>query len=589
MQQLTNQEKQEELVKKKQEIVAKIQEMPKETDIRRQRIKQLAELTGYAESTLYRFVKQAQQGQRLKRKMRKDTGKTRISVTRKWDKHMKPLLPDMQRQRVGENLTDHIRSLWASGVPGYVTAQRMAQMWLFEETKRLLDITIDDAVLKDLCQVPRSRVEHERKFTMVHIHDKDKKLFHDKFTPNIKRNRDDLVPMQIVCGDVHPIDIGINRDNGTRAYPKAIAWQDMATNRLWVTIKLCQENESVTQGDIAQSYASMVQAWGIPLTLYLDNGKEYGGESIHQSINNLSQLVQKQLNMHMDMPEQITAIPYESQSKPIEGIFSILEQKYFSAIEGHVGGNRMDKKTQNMGKEPKPFPGTLADFHTAIDTALATYHVMPQKGNLAGDSPNTIYQKFIDKGWKTYTVDPQQLLFAFSQRGETRIVGTGTNGAGCITLKKERYYSDRLLEYTGLRLPIVVPKHDPRFLFVLPPGEFPICAVLDMSYDFYDKEGTGAKEKSRRKKELMRIIRDQKRHCDLLDLQNIYEDWVGHQPGTPETPLIGEIDTTEEIKQLAKAYEKALEQPNTALPKPATPSLYGNSEDTTDVTWDDDA
>jgi hypothetical protein len=538
MDQQKNQQKQEDLLKKKEALVEQILAIPKETDARRQRIRDLAAISGFSERTLYRFVKQAQEGKSLKRKIRNDTGFTRVSVSRAWDRHMRPLLVNAQRKLIAERLTKHIRSLWRSGAAGYVTVQKLSFLFLKEETKNALaalEITIEDKFLESLCQLSRSRVERERQYALAHIHDTDAKKFHDIYMPNVMRHRNDLVPMQIVCGDVHPIDICVLRNDGTRAFPRAIAWQDLATNRIWLSIKLCQANENVTRSDIAQSYASMVQAWGIPATLYLDNGKEYGGDSIFAGITNLSQLIQQNLEFYPNMPATIRAMAYEAQSKPIEGIFSMLEQQFFAMPPGYSGGERMRKKTQNMGKEPEPYPGSLDEFHQAIDTMLASYHAKPQKGNLKGDSPNTKLQRFIDEGWKAYQIEPELLLLSFAKRGETRIVGRPN--AGYVQYENGFYYSDKLLEFTNMKLPVVIPIHDPRFLFILPPGEKPVCAILDQQYSFYD--GLGAKEKARRKKAMLRIIRNQKRYCDLLSLENLSEAWVAQGSKTPKIPVIG--------------------------------------------------
>jgi hypothetical protein len=579
MDQHKNQQKQEDLLKKKEALVEQILAVPKETDARRQRIRDLAAVSGFSERTLYRLVKKAQDGKSLKRKMRNDTGFTRVSVTRAWDRHMRPLLVNAQRKLIAERLTKHIRSLWRSGASGYVTVQKLSYSFLKEETRNALaalEIFIDENLLEKLCEVTRSRVEKERQYVMAHIHDTDAKKFHDNFTPNIMRHRNDLVPMQIVCGDVHPLDIGLDRADGSRAYPKAIAWQDLATNRIWFTLKLCEPNENVTQSDIVQSYAGMVQAWGIPTTLYLDNGKEYGGDSIHRAIANLSGVIQQNLDFRPNMPSIIRAMAYEAQAKPIEGFFSRFEQEYLSSLPGYVGGERMRKKTQNMGEEPKPYPGSLEEFHQAIDTMLATYHATPQRGSLKGDSPNFKLQKFIDDGWKAYQIESEQLLLCFAKRGETRTVGRPS--AGYVQYEGVFYYSDKLLEFTNMRLPVVIPIHDPRFLFVLPPGEKPVCAVLDRQYSFFD--GLGTDEKKRRKKAMLRIIRNQKRHCDLLSLENLFEKWVGEQSDTPKIPVMGQVDVTPEIKELAKTYEYALDQDSTLPKSPQkAKSLYDAVED----------
>ena len=579
-------EKQENAAEKKQMLIDLIADTEKGSSLRQDRIKQIASnKKNPSARTLYRWMSQHDKGGStlVIRKERKDMSKRRHIVTRTWDKVMSPIMPQSKMCEIGDDLTTRIRSLWRSGATGYITIQRFASHFLLELTKANLDSgqKLDHEFLQKVCTVSRDRVDREKKYIMSYIQESDAKLHHDKYESTILRARTiagvDMLPMDIVIGDVHPLDVSIRRTDGSIVYPKAIAWQDVATNRLWITIKVCEKNEGVNRMDVAQSYASMAKAWGIPITLYLDNGSEYSGDSIYESIQNLSNLIQKQLNVTTKMPSEIRAMPYQAQAKPIEGLFSLLEGKYFAMLPGYTGGQRMNKKTHNVGKEPETFPGDLEAFHNAINIMLGTYHATPQDGFLGGQSPNGILKMFIDKGWQgSYEIDEVSLMIAFSERGDTRVVGSKC--AGYIRHQGELYYHDALLEYTGVRLPIIVPRHDPRFVFIMPPGEPPICAVLDQQYDFYDPNATGAKEKQRRKKALARIIREQKENCDRLDLLEIAQDWTSKQEAAPQIPSRGNIEISEEVQALKNKLEEAMSG-KIEVPKLKVPALYGNQTD----------
>ena len=68
------------------------------------------------------------------------------------------------------------------------------------------------------------------------------------------------VSMDIIVGDVHPIDIKLTRADGTAVMPRAIAWQDVTTQRLHVTLIQLEKGEDVKQVHVAQCFAAMCSA-----------------------------------------------------------------------------------------------------------------------------------------------------------------------------------------------------------------------------------------------------------------------------------------------------------------------------------------
>ncbi|QJP12373.1 hypothetical protein G3545_01055 [Starkeya sp. ORNL1] len=84
--------------------------------------------------------------------------------------------------------------------------------------------------------------------------------------------------MQLVVGDVHHLDMVMLREDGSEAWPKAIAWLDQATNRIRLDLLLLGKGEGIRNADVIASFIRMTQdpAWGMPRGLYLDNESEYG-------------------------------------------------------------------------------------------------------------------------------------------------------------------------------------------------------------------------------------------------------------------------------------------------------------------------
>jgi hypothetical protein len=212
-------------------------------------------------------------------------------------------------------------------------------------------------------------------------------------------------------GDVHPIEIKLTRADGTAVMPRAIAWLDVATQRLHVTLIQLEKGEGVKQVHVAQSFAAMCSAWGLTRQLYLDNGSEYGWQDMMEGFAQLSRLTGVELDTRLE-PQMaaapnavVRARPYNAQAKPIEGIFALLEQQVLSMLPGWIGGNRMRQKTHNVGRAPQAFGGDWESFHQSFDHALAYYHAraQPRSRSLKGKSPNQALNAAIAAGCSAAT------------------------------------------------------------------------------------------------------------------------------------------------------------------------------------------
>lgn len=80
----------------------------------------------------------------------------------------------------------------------------------------------------------------------------------------------------------------------------------------------------------------------------------------------------------------IRALPYNAAAKPIESWFGHFEQHYLRHCQGWIGGDRMNKKQQVIGKQPAPF-GAFEAFQGYFFNLLKAYEHMPHThGEFAG-------------------------------------------------------------------------------------------------------------------------------------------------------------------------------------------------------------
>jgi len=499
------------------------------------------------------------------RKTRTDVGAKRKKVSRAWDAFFQAHIDADTHTRVNHDLTKYIRSLWGAGERGWRAITEKSTTKLIEMSRDLNVVAFDALELgrsgdttKDhtqfgVCCVSRRLVERERAYKLLAIKDKDNAVFSDYYMPSIRRDYSTLLPRQVVVGDVHPVDVMMKREDGTTVYPKAIAWYDVATNEIHMTFVLCEPGEGIRREHVAQSFEAMVDEWGLPELLYLDNGAEYSWDEMISGYTELSKISKgglKVFDLEGD-PEVnkrvmhgreaiVRSMPYNAKGKPgIEGAFGNIEQVFFATIRGWTAGERMNKKTHAKGKDPIAFKGDAQAFLETAGKALEWYHKRPQHGRLKGKSPNEAMSGFIDQGWgKTTLSRPEVLALAFAEEID-RVPDRGRVSFTPRRGEKIYYYADELLGYDS-KITLRVPAFNPEFVFCFADGELICQAFPEQTYGVLDS--AGAHEVNRRGKAFRRSIAEKRRHVALLSLTDETERHIAHMPDAPDVPVAAVID-----------------------------------------------
>ena len=72
------------------------------------------------------------------------------------------------------------------------------------------------------------------------------------------------------------MDVLLLRADGFTFTAKLVCFQDWATNRIFVHPVFLEKGKGVRPAHVVEAIIAMVKEWGVPETLYLDNGSEYG-------------------------------------------------------------------------------------------------------------------------------------------------------------------------------------------------------------------------------------------------------------------------------------------------------------------------
>jgi len=515
----------------------------------------------------------------LARKLRTDKGEHRQNISRQWDEAC-PLSAE-EKTEIADKLEKYVSSLWAAGAP---SAKRIEQL----STSKLVELCHAagwDQAAASSCRIGRHFVERYRGYSLVAIKERNAKLFMDEYIPRIQRNRSGLKPGDVVIGDVHPLDV-IKAHDGREVHARLIAWLDLATYDIHITTLLLDKGRGVRQEDIARSFVSMVEAWGLPRCLYLDNGSEYKWEEMMDGFMALSGLTQAfeafikaagDIGTMLD-PETATpapearalirARPYNAPAKQIEGVFGILERGYFSLMPGWIGGDRMKKRTHKIGEAPRAHQGDTEEFNRDLHTCLELYRNAPQTD---GTSPYDKRRAFYAQGWRPIQPKREVFLFAFSEVKKLKV------HPGGIRVSDTWGMVDALIPMIGKSVDIRVAKWDRSHTFYI--DEAGKMHAIPMGNTFAHGDTAGAKEQSRRAGLLTEHIRTLKADTNRLDLLKEGERHLKSQPAAPTLPEGITVDLNGHGQAMSDALSEATQPSLKLLPgqqrHPDTGEIFG--------------
>lgn len=552
----------------------------------REHTKPCGKVVRIPERTLYQWIERLESLDigGLVRKRRHEKG-PRVLISRRWDAECP--LPADRKGSIKAAIETYIKSLWSNAAPGWPDVARFGQTELMRLSH---DAGWQEASLEN-CKLSRHFVEKFEKWRLMHMAKNDAKQLFDKHRPRVIRDSSLLLPMQMVVGDVHPIDILVTRPDGSTATPRLLAWYDVATHRIFATLTLLDKGKGITRADVWASFAAMVDAWGLPERLYLDNGSEYNGRKrrygkgplggVIEGFNLLSSI---NLSMrefmgelwreftaelvdipHSDTPdqEQATAVemlgsgvsrsqPYNAPGKSgIEGAFASLE-KVMAMLDGYIGGNRMKKRTPKLGKET-PAWGSADEFEAAFTQALAFWHNKEQDGDLKGKSPNEAYADALNAGWRASAVDRGTLIYAMSETIQCTVQTCGVQIDG-------QWYENSDV-FAGLRTQKITGRYaswaTERFVYT---PNFPDpegAAWIERAKHYDHRDMAGARDASARNGKLLNHISSLKAEIVPLDMADVMARDNAARPPAPATLFGGPvISLGAHVDELAESAER---------------------------------
>jgi hypothetical protein len=214
-----------------------------------------------------------------------------------------------------------------------------------------------------------------------------------KYASYIPRDYSNITAGSFWVSDHAQIDVAVNF-NGSVCFPWVTVFRDIKSSK-WLGWFL--HAESPNSDHIFQAFYYGVLLFGLPLDIYLDNGKDYrckdfaGGRSgsikvLHNSSKENSLLKNLGINVHF-------ALPYNAQTKPIERDFLKVKTYLSKHMVGYRGGKITERpeklKTEIKNEQIMPFE----DFKTLFDDfILNVLNKIPSNGKvLQGKCPDELW------------------------------------------------------------------------------------------------------------------------------------------------------------------------------------------------------
>lgn len=280
--------------------------------------------------------------------------------------------------------------------------------------------------------------------------------------PSQVRDKTCLHAMQAVNADFHKFDVfvrwpGQGGEAGLITRPQMVAFQDIYSGRI-LSWRIDQTPNSTA---VQLCAGDMIEAWGIPEHVLLDNGREFAAKAITGGAATRYRFKVKE----DDIPGLFTALgctihwatPYSGQSKPIERAFRDMCQSIAKdpRLAGAYTGNTIIAKPENYGSRAVE----LEEFLKVVSEGIEEHNARENRRSEVayGRSFNAVFDE-------SYASAP----IAKANEAQRRFWLMGAEGirtdakSGLVRFQGNEFWEPWLTEYAGAR---VVIRFDPADLW----------------------------------------------------------------------------------------------------------------------------
>lgn len=280
--------------------------------------------------------------------------------------------------------------------------------------------------------------------------------------PSQVRDKTCLHALQAVNADFHKFDVfvrwpSVGGEPGLVTRPQMVAFQDIFSGRI-LAWRIDQTPNSTA---VLLCAGDMIEAWGIPEHVLLDNGREFAAKAITGGAATRFRFKVKE----DDIPGLFTALgctihwatPYSGQSKPIERAFRDMCQSIAKdpRLAGAYTGNRPDAKPENYGSRAVD----LEDFLKVVSEGIEEHNARENRRSEVafGRSFNAVFDESYASAPIRKATEAQRRLWLLGAEGLR-----ADAKSGMIRFQGNEFWEPWLTEFAGAR---VVIRFDPADLW----------------------------------------------------------------------------------------------------------------------------
>ncbi|MBF2055079.1 MAG: Mu transposase C-terminal domain-containing protein [Candidatus Sericytochromatia bacterium] len=271
--------------------------------------------------------------------------------------------------------------------------------------------------------------------------------------PHVTRSKAHLHAMQAVNADGHTFDVLVKLPSGEIGRPVMCAWQDLYSGKL-LSYRI---SETLNWHTVRLSFGDMVDNYGIPHEVFLDNGREFANKFLSGQLKH-----RFRFKIREDEPEGVFkalsigvhwTTPYHGQSKPIERMFLDLCCEQIAkhpACAGAYTGNSPTNKPANYGAKAMEWD----DFLKIVAEQVEEHNARQGRRSevCRGRSFNDVFEESRAKFKKLDPTPEQRRLFLLACEG------VKVRDGGHIELQRNLYWNSDLGHLKGKK---VIARFDP--------------------------------------------------------------------------------------------------------------------------------
>lgn len=296
------------------------------------------------------------------------------------------------------------------GQPTVTDTYRLLKAWAEMDRPELLPLPAVDSFYRRIKELPKPVVDYFRH---------GMKVFNDECLSYVYRLYTWLDSNDVWISDYHTLDFFVRDDiTGKIFRPHVVIWMDVRGRKV-LSMSIC---ETANSDGVVTSFRQAVKRFGIPKSVYLDNGREY---LVHDFGGRGRRKTDKDADYGMGILERlgvtmVNAKAGNAQAKVIERFFRILGDQFSRLMKTYCGSSP-EKRPERLAKILKKSDNIPLVSEIKEDLWLyfeGWYNC--QKSNaegLNGKTPNECYAENLYTK-RTATADELNLMLLRSARSQ---------------------------------------------------------------------------------------------------------------------------------------------------------------------------